>query len=204
MSFQNDSQFDTKAVVAGLGNNQPRAQQAVFDEYHQRLVKTIRSNVAGRLGRRLDASDIALSAFASFFLRAREGGFRIRSRQDLWGLLVAITLNKLRNQVKFHHTQKRGAHQEEYSEAEKFNFTCRNPLPSEEAVLNDALEQVLSQVRPIHKEIAERILLGQPSSEIATTARRSLRTVRRVETLLRQLIEQELVDSECRPQQDLA
>ncbi len=192
MPSESGSQFDTKAVIDGLRDDDSRTQQLVFDQYHRRLVNMIRSNVGGRLTRRMDASDVAMSAFRSFFLHARRGSFEIENRRQLWSLLVTITLNKLRNQVRFHNAEKRAPDREEHDVGVSRGLASEELTPSEAAVLNNELELVLTQVKPFHREIAERILVGQTSAEIARATDRSLRTVRRVEAILRKLVENQL------------
>lgn len=187
---------DTRSLITGLENDQSKAQNAVFDEYHQKLIAMVRSNVNGRLSRRLDASDVVQSALRTFFLHAREQKFQIEQRSELWSLLVTITLNKLRNQARFHNADKRSPDREEQNGHIPTSLLGRTPDPRDAALINDEVESIVSQLRPFHQEIAERILAGQPSAEIATATNRSLRTVRRVENILKENLEKHLGSSD--------
>ena len=51
------------------------AAEAIFARYFDRLTALARSRLSARLARRADPEDIALSAYRSFFVEAREGRY---------------------------------------------------------------------------------------------------------------------------------
>ena len=69
--------------------------QALWDRYFTRLVELARKKLAGAPRRAADEEDVALSAFDTFCRRAAEGHFpRLADRDDLWQILVMLTLRK--------------------------------------------------------------------------------------------------------------
>jgi hypothetical protein len=77
----------------------PGAAEALWERFFPRLVGLARRALAGRPQRAADADDAALSAFASFCLRARAGEFRPADREGLWHLLAVITARKAHKQA---------------------------------------------------------------------------------------------------------
>ena len=177
-------------LFADLESNRSAAQQAVFDEYYQRMLGLVKKNIRGRLSRRLDASDVAMSAFRSFFRHAKDGDFNCEKRPQLWKLLATITINKLRNRVRYHKAARRSI-SEEVDEASP---QLIEPAAQDLAIVNEEIEQTFAKLKPYHREIAERIFAGQPYSLIAAETQRSTRTVSRVGKELEKALVQRLIE----------
>ena len=91
------------------------AAQRLWDRYFHRLAALARKQLQG-VTRDADEEDIALAALKSAFLGARNGRFpNLRDRTNLWPLLVSITVNKARNEVKRQYRKKRSPHSEDRS-----------------------------------------------------------------------------------------
>src|SRR5207253_1791342 len=81
----------------------------LWDNYFDRLVNQARRKLGGNAPVTADEEDVALSAFESFFRRAREGRFPdLDDRDDLWKLLLSITGRKALNLIRNEHREKRG------------------------------------------------------------------------------------------------
>ena len=81
----------------------------VWNHFYARLVGLVHRKLRGMPRRALDEEDVVVSAFATFFRRAKQGQFpRLSDRDDLWQLLVKIAERKALNQVQAHCRQKRG------------------------------------------------------------------------------------------------
>jgi DNA-directed RNA polymerase specialized sigma24 family protein len=88
------------------------AAQHLWERYFQRLVQLARSRFrsARRVGASEDEEDAALSAFDSFCRGAAQGRFPdVADRDDLWRLLVVVTLRKVHGQRRRQGAQKRGS-----------------------------------------------------------------------------------------------
>ena len=77
------------------------AAQLLWERYFQRLVGLARAHLRGTPRRAADEEDVALSAFESVYQRAERGQFsRLNDRDDLWQLLVVVTVRKAINLVR--------------------------------------------------------------------------------------------------------
>ena len=79
----------------------------LYERYVQRLTALARRRLSNKLAARLDPEDVVQSAYRSFFVRARDGRFEIRSAGDLWRLLAETTMRKLYRNVEHHQAQRR-------------------------------------------------------------------------------------------------
>ena len=172
----------------------------LFDRYVNRLIGLTRNRLSGKLARRVDPEDIVQSAYRSFFLRAQDGQFTLERSGDLWRLLTAITLNKLRMQAKYHGAQKRSMGDEEsiasgsmYGVAPERVAT--EPTPDDAAALEEQLERIMGALKPLERQMLEMRLQSYTIDEIAAEVGRSERTVRRLLDRLKTYLEQELSGS---------
>ena len=88
------------------------AAQHLWERYFDRLVRLARRKLGARagIGAAEDEEDAALSAFDSFCRGAAQGRYpRLADRDDLWRLLVVITVRKAFDQVERQAAAKRGA-----------------------------------------------------------------------------------------------
>ena len=85
------------------------AAQRLWDEYFRRLVGLARKKLQDSPRRAADEEDVALSAFDSFCRGAERGRFSwLEDRDDLWQLLVVITVRKAADQANHERRLKRG------------------------------------------------------------------------------------------------
>jgi DNA-directed RNA polymerase specialized sigma24 family protein len=90
------------------------AAQQLWERYFHRLVHLARARLrsAPRAGAFEDEEDAALSAFDSFHRGAAHGRFpQLTDRDDLWRLLVVITIRKVFGQLERQGARKRGGSQ---------------------------------------------------------------------------------------------
>ncbi|MBI3468610.1 MAG: hypothetical protein HY000_36880, partial [Planctomycetes bacterium] len=98
---------DSGELLRRYAHGDERAAEEIFQRYVSRLVRLARSRLSTKLAARLDAEDVVMSAYRSFFVRARRGQFTWERSGDLWRLLVEITLHKLYRQVDRHRAARR-------------------------------------------------------------------------------------------------
>jgi RNA polymerase sigma factor (sigma-70 family) len=83
--------------------------QKLWDGYYRRLVGLARKRLHDMPRREADEEDVALSAFDSFCRGVEQGRFpRLENRDDLWQLLVVITVRKAADLLKSRRRQRRG------------------------------------------------------------------------------------------------
>ena len=127
--------------------------------------------------------------YKSFFARQRRGDFDLANRDQLWNLLVQITLRKTRNVANRHLQGKRDVRREEVEtngrrdsgdtpDAILDRIDSDGPTPAEAALLNEALEHRFRMLTdPGLRQIAQWKLEGYTNPEIAQRLECTLRTV---------------------------
>ena len=95
--------------IGDLRSGGDAAAQHLWERYFDRLVHLARKKLRGRAGAAEDEEDAALSAFDSFCRGAAHGRYpRLADRDDLWRLLVVITVRKAFDQIERQGAAKRG------------------------------------------------------------------------------------------------
>jgi DNA-directed RNA polymerase specialized sigma24 family protein len=89
----------TRLIVL-LNHGDRDAAQPLWDAYFRRLVALARARLQGAPRGMADEEDVALSAFDSFCRGLDRGRFpRLTDRNDLWRLLVVLTVRKAIDQI---------------------------------------------------------------------------------------------------------
>ena len=106
-----DEQGSVTRWIGDLKAGGEAGAQQLWERYFDRLVHMARNKLRGAGRRRVvaDEEDAALSAFDSFCRGASEGRFpQLTDRDDLWRLLVVLTVRKAIDQVERQGAAKRG------------------------------------------------------------------------------------------------
>jgi RNA polymerase sigma factor (sigma-70 family) len=153
------------------------AASLIWQRYFHSLLELARSNLDSRVRRRTDEEDVTQSMFKSFCLRQKRGEFDLAGRDELWRLLVTITLRKARNAANAHRRKKRDVAREQAAPTGDRSrsgqwilelMDARAPTPEEAMVLNEALEQRLQALAdPDLRQISLWRLEGYTNFEIA-------------------------------------
>jgi RNA polymerase sigma factor (sigma-70 family) len=172
---------DTLRMIEGLKTGDEAAAREVFTRFAGQLVAYVQRRLAGQFARRFDAEDVVQSACGSFFAGARAERFELKDSNDLWNLLLAIALNKLRNKVEHHSAAKRGVGLEDSLGGDADVLAAsRGPAPPEQTALWEEVELLTRDLDDVKRKIVELRLQGWLLEEIATKIDRSERMVRRV------------------------
>ena len=173
------------------------AARLIWERYFGDLLMLARKNLDKRIRLRTDEEDVAQSMFKSFCLRQQRGEFDLASRDELWRLLVTITIRKARNAAKAQHREKRDIGREQPLAGTAETGTAgwlleqiesADPSPAEAALLNEALERRLEALaNPELREIALRRLEGYTNGEIADDLECTERSVERKLARIRSL-----------------
>jgi RNA polymerase sigma factor (sigma-70 family) len=167
----------------------------VVDRYSRRLVALARTKLEPRIRRKEDPEDVLQSVFKSFFHRCGLGQFRLDSRQDLWALLVSLTLHKCCNRADYFRAARRSVDREVQSpppldsSAVEWEALARDPGPPEAAMLADTIERLFDSLKPHHLKIVRLSLEGEEPAQIGAHAGVTERTVQRVLKGVRERLE---------------
>jgi RNA polymerase sigma factor (sigma-70 family) len=158
-------------------------QQAAATLWHRharRLIGLARKTLSPELARDCDPEDVVQSVYLKFFAAARSSVLALKTGEDLWRLLVAITRNKIRDQYKRRQAQKRQSGAKENPEFDLTVLRDRQPMPGEQAALADEVNRLIGAFKPHYRPIVALRLDGWKLDEIARATKHHERTVRRV------------------------
>ena len=193
------SDEDSINLLARWKNGDESAAGELFDRYVNRLVGLARSRLSDRMKRRVEPEDVVQSAYRSFFRKAGQDQYALEKSGDLWKLLAAITVNKVRGQVEFHTAKKRGVYAEESIRGEdrcEYSFPveaiAEDPTPDDAAAVVEQLQSVMEGLDDLQRRIFELALQNHDENQIAEQVQRSGRTVRRTLQQIRQELENRL------------
>ena len=174
------------------------AAQHLWEGYFRRLVGLVRGKLQGLPRRAADEEDVALSAFASFCRGVEGGRFpQLADRDDLWRLLVTITVQAL-HLARDERSQKRGggAMRDEAALRDRSGPSSEDaaldellgsePTPAFAAQVAEECQRLLDRLGDADlRTIAVWKMEGYTTEEIAAKVRRAPRTVQRKLDLIR-------------------
>jgi hypothetical protein len=99
------------------------AAETLFRRYFTRLHTLVQTRMSAKMAARFDADDVIQSAFRSFFNGAKDGKFVLKHAGDLWRLLAAIAINKMRHEERQHSADKRSLNVEQRYRPEGLSIT---------------------------------------------------------------------------------
>lgn len=162
------------------------AAQQLWNRYFERLVRLAQRRLTGAPCQMADEEDVALSAFNSVCMRAAEGKFpKLDDRQDLWRLLVTITVRKALAQRKYANRQKRkptdgGPVRNDEDDDALQQVMGSEPSPELAAQMAEDCRRLMEQLDdPQLRKIAQWKLEGYTNEEIAVRLGTVARTVER-------------------------
>jgi hypothetical protein len=185
-----------------LREGRPEAAEALWRPYYERLV-ALASKKLGMAPRHMaDEEDVALSAFHSFCAGAAAGRFpRLGDRDDLWQVLVMLTVRKATNLRKLLFRQKRGggdgqnesdffAGLDERDRVRIDQIVGNEPTPAFAAQVAEECRLLLDQLNdPTLCTVAVAKMEGYTNEEIAARLQVKTRTVERKLNVIRSLWE---------------
>jgi DNA-directed RNA polymerase specialized sigma24 family protein len=169
-----------------------QAIEALWKRFYVRLVDYSRSKLPRGRSQAKDEEDVVLSAFETFFQRARQGEFpSVQNRDSIWRLLLVIASGKAANQVAHEVRQKRGGGRTVHiSTGESLDSCCETPvfaaIIAKEPTPDFAL-QVAEEYRRLMESLGDSALIqvatmkfeGFENKEIAQKMDMSVRSVER-------------------------
>ncbi len=177
-----------------------QAADALYQRYIDRLSEIVNARLSQRFRSRLDADDVVQSVCRTFFRRVAEGQFQFDQDDEVWKLLVTISLNKLRNQIRHHSAARRDASQEvqrqDSSRPDEYLLEKLSvaPQPVEAFIFAETIEQISEQLDEKHALLLQMRMAGHSQQEIAEQLQTSDRSIRRMIESIREVLSRELTD----------
>lgn len=174
-----------RRLIGGLRAGDEQAAREFCELYAGPLERIAARRLPAPVQRRVGAEDVVQSACRTFLRRARGGEFQVADSEDLWRLLCAITLTKVREQTRFHLREKRGLHRESEPDPTEsgsvgFDAAAPGPTPAEAAEFADQFERLLTSLDDQERRVVDLKLQDLTAEQAAGQLGCSERTVRRV------------------------
>jgi RNA polymerase sigma-70 factor (ECF subfamily) len=184
---------DFQHFITRLRAGDERACDEIFQRYVGKLITVARRRLDARLQRKVDPEDIVQSVFKSFFAHGADGSLVPNDPEHLWALLVTITDRKCSKWLRHFEAARRTLRRETAGQID-YDALARDPTPSDAAILNELVEQLLNSFDEREREIVARHLQNETVKQIREGLGCSERTIFRVQERarkrLRRLIEQ--------------
>ena len=159
-----DSEF-TQLLQQTREGDQGAAKRLV-ELYEPEIRRTARMRMTDPKMRRLvDSVDICQSVFGKFFNTAIEGDLELNTPEQLLGLLVTMTRNRVIDEHRRQTRKKRGSGETPLL-AESNMVIEDSPGPKTAFEMKDLLDQVRTHLTPEELEIADRRNIGKSWNEI--------------------------------------
>jgi RNA polymerase sigma-70 factor (ECF subfamily) len=181
-----DQPVPAAELLQRLRGGDAQAAEALFARYARELVRVAERHLSQKLAGRVDGEDVVQSVFRTFFRRSAAGEFRVDASDQLWRLLVTITLRKARAKGRFHTAAQRDAGAEAGGDAGLFEAAAREPGPDDAAALVDQIEALLQGLPPLYARLLDLKLQGHTVVDVAAELGVSRQTVHRALNLLQE------------------
>jgi len=177
-------------LLTRLRGGEVDAASELYLKYAERLERIARRQTAANLVSRFDPEDVVQSVFRTFFRRFSAGAYDLPDGEELWKLLLVISLNKLRKLGLHHRALKRDVRRTQGGE----HIDLVSQGGNEEALLHLRLtiDELLEQLDLASARIVRLRMEGREVAEIASLVERSKRTVERVLQNFRQRLAREV------------
>lgn len=164
------------------------AARVIWDHFEARLRTLVRRHLDNRIRRREDEQDILQSMYASFCHGQLEGKDTPRSRQELWKLLVRITLCKVVNTANRHLAARRDVRRERMAAGGPGHTTLfpdwmlehvdrMGPGPEERLIALEEIDRLLQALPEDLRQVVIWKLDGYTNAEISGMLGRTVRSV---------------------------
>lgn len=173
-----------RELAAAYRAGSDTAARILFDRYCEKLLRLAQRRIGQRLMGRIDPEDIIQSAFRTFFVHLRREEFTFAQENDLFKLLVRLTVHKTLRQIAHHRAAKRDPGREVINALEDRDLleqlVLQEPPPEAEVTLLEEMERFLGRLEPFDRKVLEMRLQGYSTREIAQTLNTYDRKIRRV------------------------
>ena len=170
------------SLVRQLQSGTGDAASELYLRYAKRLRGLAKKQTSADLAKRIEPDDIVQSVFRTFFRRVHTSDYTVPEGKELWGLLLVIALNKVRQAAVFHRAARRDVRKTGSTEdVSNLGFLVSGEGDDEQAlaVLQMVIAELVQKLPPAKQEMIRLRIDGHEVDEIATQTQRSKRTVER-------------------------
>ena len=175
---------DDRDLVSDYQAGSESAARDLFDKYCERLMKLAKRRIGQRMASRFDPEDVIQSAFRTFFTRVKNDEFTFEAEDDLFKLLVRLTVRKTLRRIEHHSAAKRNPNLEaaqRTDDVEPFALVASHTVtPDMEVALIDEFQDFIGNLPELDRKVIELKIQGYSTVEIAEQVGSYERKVRRV------------------------
>lgn len=183
-------------IFNDLKNGEQSAATQLWQFLQKRLMELSRSATRNNQHRAYDEQDVALSAFYKLCDGCQSNRYdAISSRDELWRLLAAITVNTARKKAASEMRQKRGGSLTRIDDAETIlgRTPDQHPTPEFSLLMQEECSRLLKLLgKPELQMVATHKVEGYTNQEIAIRLGCTRRAVQRRLTLIREIWSEEV------------
>ena len=195
-----DPGSDDRDLVSNYQAGSESAARDLFDKYCERLMKLAKRRIGQRMASRFDPEDVIQSAFRTFFTRVKNDEFTFEAEDDLFKLLVRLTVRKTLRRIEHHSAAKRNPNSEaaqRTDDIEPFSLIASRAVkPDMEVALIDEFQLFIGDLPELDRQVIELKIQGYTTAEIAEKVGSYERKVRRVLERIEKMTGAEGADSE--------
>lgn len=170
-----------RSLLRRLRGGEQDAATALYVRYAQRLQAVAKAKTSPALAARFDPEDVVQSVFRTFFRRASEGQYDVPEGDELWKLLLVISLNKIRTLASYHKAAKRDVTSTvDMTAAESLQRLHGAGQEGALQILEMVIEELLTDLPDAQREMIRLRIEAHSVDDIAAATRRSKRSVERV------------------------
>jgi RNA polymerase sigma factor (sigma-70 family) len=169
-----------RSLLQRLRRGEESAATALYLRYARRLLALAQAKTSEALAAKEEADDIVQSVFKSFFRKASAGLYDVPEGEELWNLLLVITINKIRAKGNYHRAAKRDVR---LAAGDQALEAVPADAPGNDVALAElhmVIDEILKSLPEKSAEIVELRIAGTEVNEIVAKVKRSKRTVERV------------------------
>ena len=168
-----------RTLLRRLRRGEESAATVLYLRYARRLLALAQARTSSDLAAKEEADDIVQSVFKSFFRKASAGLYDVPEGEELWNLLLVITINKIRAKGNYHRAAKRDMR---LAAGEQPLEAVADEGGNDAALteLQLVIDEILKGLPEKSAEIVELRIAGHEVNDIVGRVKRSKRTVERV------------------------
>jgi RNA polymerase sigma-70 factor (ECF subfamily) len=168
------------SLLRRIGAGSESAANQLYQRYAARLHALAEKKLPQDINSLVDADDVVQSVFRRFFDAARQGAYTAPTGEDLWNLLLVVTLNRVRSLKTELRAAKRDSRRTVRSGCDPADHgvAARDQTPA--TILRLVLQEALAKLPAGYREVVELRVEGYEVADIARRTGRSKRTVERI------------------------
>jgi RNA polymerase sigma-70 factor (ECF subfamily) len=195
-ALPSDREASDGSLVRRFLHGSEDAATQIYLRYAHRLRSLALAHCSRSLAARVDADDIVQSVFRSFFQAARRGLYDVPAGEDLWKILLVISLNKIRDATSFHQAARRDVRLTTWVEGNQAALAEKHQDEAALVFLQLVLDEVLDHLPASHRRMVELRIQGHQVADIAEVTGRSKRSVERILQEARQKLNEIFYEAE--------